>query len=324
MFKNALVYRITQWDAPALAALEERLAANRFVACGASQPESSGWVEPRGERHGALAESIGGQWMLQLCTETKAVPASAVRTQLDAQLEKIESETGRKPRGRRAREIKEEIVHQLLPRAFPKRALAPVWIDPHERRVVIGAASATRADAVVTRLVEAMGGGVVLRPLQTTLSPQAAMSAWLADQAAPAGFSLDRECELKQPDSEKAAVRYARHSLEIDEIAAHIAQGKRPTQLALTWNARVSFVLTESMAIKKLKVLDVDAASREGAARGQDSPFDADVALTTGELAPMIGALVEALGGEQDLQPAAPAGGPDAARPAANDEPMAA
>src|SRR5689334_14561599 len=101
MFKNALVYRITQWDAPAFAALEERLVAQRFVECGASQPQSAGWVEPRGERHAALAESVAGQWILQLCTETKAVPSSAVRTQLEAEAKKIEDETGRKPKGKR-------------------------------------------------------------------------------------------------------------------------------------------------------------------------------------------------------------------------------
>src|SRR4029453_17466469 len=143
------------------------------------------------------------------------------------------------------------------------------------------------------RLVEALGGGIVLRPLQTSLSPAVAMSTWLATREAPAGFTVDGDCERKQPDSEKAAVRYARHTLEIDEIAAHIEQGKVPTQLALTWNGRVSFVLTESMALKKLKVLDV-----QGDSKPEDGGFDADVALTTGELGPMIAGLVEALGGE--------------------------
>src|SRR4029453_18654292 len=102
MFKNALLYRITHWEEPALAALEDRLAANPFVECGASQPASFGWVQPRGERHGALAESVNGHWILPLCSETKAVPASAVRQQLQAPLEKIEAETGRQTRRKHA------------------------------------------------------------------------------------------------------------------------------------------------------------------------------------------------------------------------------
>jgi recombination associated protein RdgC len=319
MFKNALVYRITQWEVPAFADLEDRLGAQRFAECGASQPQSAGWVEPRGERHAALAESVAGQWILQLCTETKAVPASAVRAQLESEVRKVEDETGRKPRGRRLKELKEGIVHALLPRAFPKRAITPVWVDPQARLVVVGAASVKKADQAVTLLVDALGGGVVLRPLQTALSPAVAMSNWLASRESPAGFTVDRDCELKQPDSEKSTVRYARHTLDIDEIAGHIGQGKVPTQLALTWNDRVSFVLTEALTLKKLKLVDVP-----GQAKPEDKGFDADAAIVTGDLGPMIEALVDALGGEVE-HPAAAAAATDVTRgPAANDDVLAA
>ncbi len=323
MFKNALVYRIGSWNPPTLAELEERLAGARFLECAATQMESAGWVEPRGERHGALAESIGGHWMLTLCTESKAVPGAVVRRQLEEQLAKIEAETGRRPKGKQAKELKEQIVHTLLPRAFAKRASIPVWIDVSARLVVIGAASAKKADAVVTRLVELLGGGIVMRPLQTELAPATAMAGWLSDKEAPAGFSIDRDCELKQPDSEKAAVRYARHTLDIDEVAEHIAQGKLPTQLAMTWSSRVSFMLTETLTLKKLKLLDVALEGAGSTGKREDQGFDADVAIVTGELGPMIVDLVNALGGELAREPGVPAGA-GAARPAANNEPLAA
>ena len=317
MLKNALLYRIVSWNVPTLADVGDRLAAARFSECGATQTQSAGWLEPRGENHAALIESIGGHWILRLCTETRAVPGAVVRGELEARLDRVEAETGRRPKGKRAKEIKEEIVHDLLPRAFPKRASTAVWIDLRAKLVIIGAASAKKADAIVTRLVELLGAGIVLRPLQTGLSPAAAMSAWLSDQQGPAGFSIDRECELKQPDSEKATVRYARHRLEIAEVAGHIAEGKLPTQLAMSWNSRVSFVLTETMTLKKIKLLDVvlEGATPAGKADG----FDADVAITTGELAPLIADLVAALGGELDRENA-----PSVGTPAANDEPLAA
>lgn len=310
MFKNALIYRIAEWDQPTLAQIEERLAAARFAECGATQVESAGWVEPRGEQHGALIESVAGQLMLKLCTETKAVPGSVVKRRLEEQLRKIEADTGRKPKGKQAKELKEGIVHELLPRAFPKRATTWVWIDTAARQVVVDAASLKKADRATTMLVELLGGGLRLELLQTERSPASAMAEWLSTQDAPAGFSLDRECELKQPDSEKATVRYARHTLEIDEVAAHIQQGKLPTQLALTWASRVSFVLTESGALKKLKLLDVvlEENERRGGAR-DDGGFDTDVALITGELGQLVPALVEALGGElqRDKPPVASA-----------------
>ncbi len=314
MFKNALVYRIESWAQPTLTEIEARLSGAPFIECGATQPESAGWVPPRGDKHGILAESVGGQLVFKLCTETKAVPGGVVKQQLQTELDKIEQETGRRPKGKRAKEVKEAVVHALLPRAFPKRAETLVWVDSAAQLVWVGAGSTKKADTVVTRLIELLGGGLKLALLQTQLSPATAMAMWLTDKEAPAAFSIDRECELKQPDSEKATVRYARHTLDIDEVGEHIQQGKLPTQLALTWSNRVSFVLTEALTLKKIQLLDVvlegagvDAANAGTGARDEGA-FDADVAIATGELRLLMPALVEALGGlqERGAAPAAP------------------
>ena len=310
MLKNAFVYRIQQWDPPTLTEIESRLARGRFVECGATQTESTGWVAPRGENHAALAEDVAGQLILRLCIETRAVPGGVVKTQLQAQLDAIEQQTGRRPKGKHAREVKDAVVHALLPRAFPRRADTPVWLDRDARVVWVGAASAKRADTVVTQLVESLGGGLKLDLLQTEVSPATAMSTWLAEKEAPAGFSIDRDCELRQPDSEKASVRYARHTLDIDEVGEHIRQGKLPTQLALTWAGRVSFVLTEALTLKRIRLLDgvLEGAGIDAATAGRDdSGFDADVAIATGELRQLLPALLEALGGVHERQAAAPA-----------------
>ena len=304
MFKNALIYRIENWQQPTLPEIESRLGGARFVACGASQPESAGWVEPRGENHGALIESVGGQLILKLCTETKAVPGGVVKAEVQAKLDQIEKDTGRRPKGKIVKELKEAVIHALLPRAFPKRSDTLVWVDAKAGLVLVGAGSTKKADAVVTRLLDLLGGGLKLSLVQTAVSPATAMAAWLSDKEAPAGFSIDRECELKQPDSEKAAVRYARHTLDIDEVGEHIKQGKLPTQLALSWAGRVSFVLTEALTLKKIKLLDVVLEGASSATK-DDGGFDADVALTTGELKLLLPDLLAALGGVQERGAAA-------------------
>jgi recombination associated protein RdgC len=320
MFKNALIFRILHWEQLSLPEIEERLAGLRFVECGATQPESAGWVEPRGERHGALAESVGGHILLRLCTETKAVPGAVVKRRVEEQLDKIEAETGRRPKGKIVKELKEAAIHELLPRAFPKRGSTWVWLDTKAGLVVVDAASLKKADKATSLLIELLGGKLQLALLQTEASPASAMAEWLRTREAPAGFTLDRDCELKQPDSEKATVRYARHTLDIEEVGEHIRQGKLPTQLAMTWNDRVSFVLTETMALKKLKLLDVVLESHE--ASRDDAGFDTDVALFTGELALLIPDLVRALGGE--LQRDGPPVAAPAPAPAAADAELAA
>jgi recombination associated protein RdgC len=108
--------------------------------------------------------------------------------------------------------------------------------------------------------------------------------------------TADRDCVLKASDDSKATVRYAKHALDIAEVQAHIAAGKMPTQLAVTWDSKVSFVLMDTGCVKKLEFLDAafDGRSPEEREKG----FDADAAIVTGMLAKMLPDLVEALGGE--------------------------
>ncbi len=296
-----MVYRMVSAWTQTQAQLEEALQGGRFAPCGASQEKSVGWVEPRGQAHGALVEVVGGQWLLKLMVEVKAVPASVVRRKVQERLQQIEAATGRKPGKKEARELREEARLALLPMAFSKQSSVLVWIDPRAQLLVLDAASQARADELMTALVKAVDA-LAVQLVNTQTSATAAMSGWLSTQEAPAGFSVDRECELKAADESRAVVRYTRHALDTDEISQHIAMGKLPTRLAMTWNDRVSFVLTEALQIKKLAFLDVvfeGAAAAAGDDR--DDGFDADAAISTGELQQLIPELLEALGGEMAL-----------------------
>lgn len=293
MFKNLIVYRIAQGWAADLAAIEEALAKSPFIECGATQQKSAGWVPPRGEAHGALVESIGGQWIARLMTETKSVPGDVLARKVKEKAARIEQETGRKPGRKESKELKDEALLDLLPMAFTKQASTWVWIDPTAHLLVLDTSAQGRADEVVSMLVDSLPGPSVSL-LNMKASPQAAMAHWLATQEPPAGFSIDRECELKAADESKAVVKYGRHPLDIAEVQEHIKQGKLPTKLALTWDDRVSFVLTEGLQIKKLAFLD---SVFEGT-KADEGGFDTDVAIATGELRKLIPDLIEALGGE--------------------------
>lgn len=298
MFKNVMMYRmLSPWTATT-EQLEAALESARFVECAGSQEKSVGWLEPRGQANGPLVEVVGGQWILKLMVESKVLPASVVKRKAQEQIAHIEASTGRKPGKKEAREILDDARMSLLPMAFTKQGSTLVWIDPQAMLLVLDAGSQGRADEVMTQLVKAIDGFAV-QLINTQVSPAAAMAQWLAEKEAPAGFSVDRECELKAADESKAVVRYTRHALDTDEVSEHIAQGKMPTRLAMTWNDHVSFVLTEALHLKKVAVLDVvfEAAAALDS-DGKDDNFDADVAIATGELQKLIPDLLEALGSE--------------------------
>lgn len=292
-----MVYRLGPDGPASMAAIETALARDRFAECGLTQPLSMGWVEPRGVAHGPLIEVIDGQWLMALQTEQRILPAAVVRRRAEELAAQIEQATGRKPGKKQMRELKDQATLDLLPMSFTKRAEVRIWIAPAQRLLMIDAGSNARADLAVTQLTKSLVG-LSAQGIQTAHSASTAMTDWLATGEAPAGFAIDRDCELKAGDGEKSTVRYARHALDIDEIRGHLKAGKLPTRLALTWQGRVSFTLTESLQIKKLAFLDGVFEGRKAKA---DDSFDADAAIATGELAPLIGDLIDALGGEAPL-----------------------
>lgn len=296
MFKNATLVRATGLlNLPAALSGAE---ARSFAPCGPTQPLSYGFTPPR-EKKGAMIEVIAGQWFMAVTIETKSVPAAEVKKLLEARLDAGQELTGRRPRGKLARELKEEVVQELLPKAFPKSKLVLVWISPLDGLVVIGSTSASQVDAVLALLSEILFG-VQLTLVASKVTPSTAMAGWLVGRDGPPNFSIDRECELKQPDGEKSIVRYSRHSLDTDEVSGHIEQGKQPTRLALTWADHVSFMLTDLLQLKKIQLLDV---SLEATPDNGDA-FDADATIVAGEFGRAIGDLLEALGGE--IPPPAP------------------
>ena len=289
-----MVYRVGEGWNPTLEQIEQALDTERFVPCGASQEKAIGWIEPRGEAHGPLVEAVAGQRIFKLKIETKGVPGSVVTRKAKERSAHIEATTGRKPGKKEMRDIKEDVKMSLMPMAFSKESSVWVWIDPVANLLVMDAGSQAKADEVVTMLVKSLAG-LSVTLLNTEMSPQAAMASWLIAQESPAAFSVDRECELKAADESKAVVRYVRHPLDTDEVKQHVESGKLPTRLALTWEGRVSFSLTEALQLKKIAFLDVvfEATSTE-----KDEGFDADVAIATGELRKLLPDLLQALGGE--------------------------
>lgn len=306
MFKNLTLYRIgPDWSVD-LATFEEALSKAPFDECGATQQKSSGFVPPRGEANGALVEAVDGQWIIKLMTEQRVVPGATIKKRADEIAAQIVEQTGRKPGKKQMKELKEQALHELLPMAFTKSSSTLLWIDQENRLLMIDSASQSKADEVVMLLASTCPG-LSMSLIQTAMSPTAAMTHWLGTGEPPYNFTIDRECELKSTDEMKSVVRYGRHNLDTDEVKQHIVSGKVPTRVAMTWRSRVSFILTDSMVLKKLAFLDMVF---EGAVSvDKCETFDADVAIATGELTQLIPDLVEALGGEQTAPATPPVAG---------------
>jgi len=294
-FRNLQLYRLpVPWDV-AIDALEDQLARRRFMPCGSQDPESRGWLPPVAD--GPLVHSVGGQWLIALGIEQRLLPSSVVKQETEDRAAQLELTQGFKPGRKQMKDLKEEVTRELMPRAFTRRRKVFAWIDPKDGWFAVDVASVTRAEDVLEALRQSLDA-FPLTLVRTETSPVAAMSDWLAGGEAPAGFTIDMDCELKSVTEEKAAVRYVRHALDGEEIKAHLTDGKLPTKLALTFDDRVSFLLTEKGEIKRLQFLDVVKEESDGSGESAQELFDAHFALMTGELKRLIPAVVTALGGE--------------------------
>jgi recombination associated protein RdgC len=295
-FKNLQIYRLAPEWQPDLADFADQLARMPLQKCGSQDMQTLGWVEPRPD--GGLVHAVNGQWLIALGAEQKLLPASVVNQFARDRAREIEEAEGRRVGRKEQREIRERITEELLPRAFTRRRATWAWIDPVNRWLVVDAAAQGKAEEVLELLRKSLDT-FPAKPLQTEASPLGSMTAWVADNEAPAGFTLDQDLELRAVDEGRATVRYVRHALEGEEIRAHVAAGKAAVRLGMTWNDRISFVLDEQLQVKRLAFLDILKDENDNQADNEAERFDLDFALMSGELARLLDDLIAALGGEK-------------------------
>lgn len=295
-FKNLTVLRLDDDYALTTDQLVTHLETAQFKPCGATERKSFGWAPPI--EGGPLAHGVQRQALLKLRTEKRLLPASVINREARDKAKEIADKQGHAVGRKQMREIREAVELELLPRAFRDEAHTMVWIDPVNHWIAVDGCGA-RAEDAVEKLLKTVPD-FPIRPLRTVTSPSAAMTGWLAAGEGPDGFSIDRDCELRESVEERATVKYSRHNLGEDDVRHHIEAGKQAVRLALTHNDRVSFVLTHAGEVKRLAFLDI---VKESAAEGADSAeelFDAEFLLMAGELNALLSRLTTALGGEAE------------------------
>jgi recombination associated protein RdgC len=299
-FKNLVVYRLgAGWPRKA-EDLEGRLARQPLQKCGGFEMETRGWVCPHHE--GSYLYRQDRQWLVALGFEQKLLPGSVIREAAEEQIAKMEGMLGHPIGRRQKRDIKDKVTAELLPRALSRRRRTFAWIDTQNHWLAIDAAGAPKAEEFVETLRKTEDE-LPATLLNTQTSPAASMSRWILEGEVPGPFTIDQDLELRASDNSKASVRWSRHTLGGKDIRDHITGGKQPVRLGLTWNERISFVLTEELHVKRLSFLNIIERETGEEMENEDERFDIDFALMTGELSKMLAELVKALGGEKSAEP---------------------
>ena len=297
-FKNLQLYRFSKPFELSAEDLEAQLEQHPFKPCGSQELSSYGWVPPLGRHGSQLVHATNGYYLLCARKQEKVLPAAVVREVVEEKVEEIESQQSRPVRRKEKESIREEVMLDMLPRAFTHSRITYAYISPKEGLLVVDASSPSRAEELLGHLRQSLLSLPVV-PLTVNISPASVMTQWVSGAQVPADFVLEDACELRDPDAQGGIVRCQRQDLSADEIQEHIKAGKQVVKLAVCWDETLSCVLGEDLSIKRLRFSDVmqekrDQTSTEDAA----TRLDADFALMTLEFSRFVPRLLDIFGGE--------------------------
>ena len=281
-FRNLTLFRFpTTLD---FSQLDELLPEMQLKPVGALELSSRGFVSPFGRNEPELSHRVGEALWLTVGGEDKILPSAVVNDLLGKKLAEIEEKEGRKPGGRTRKRIKEDLVHELLPRAFVRPSRTDALLDLEHGFVAVDSSSRKNSEEFVSQIRGALGSFPAL-PLNAEVAPRNILTGWIAGEPLPEGLALGEECELKDAMEGGAVVKCQNQDLQGDEIAKHLESGKQVTRLALTLDDHLSFVLGEDLVVRKLKFLDGAVDQLENTEREDlRAELDARFALLSGEV----------------------------------------
>lgn len=303
VFSNAIIYRLT--GQIETARLEEAMADHAFAPCGSQEMSRYGWVPAAGDRDERLAYSIGAGdgdvYAIRAMEETKILPSALIKREVDGKVAEIEHQQARKVYRRERNQLKDEVVLDLLPRAFPRQQETRAIIMPQAGLLVVEAAGHARAEKLLTQLRSSIGSLPIVLP-DVKQSPSAVMSHWLEQQQPmPAGFQLLDEADLKDNLVEGGTVKVRGQDLTSSEVVAHLEAGKRVVKLGLEWDESLRFQLHEDLRITRIRQTDQFLEGREEA-DDEIARFEADLVLTAITFQRLHRDLMSAFGGEATSQ----------------------
>jgi recombination associated protein RdgC len=292
-FRNLTLFRFP--TTTKLDELESGLGECQLKPVGPLELSSRGFISPFGRDADAMSHSQGDATWLAVGGEDKILPGSVVNDMLNKKLSEIEAKEGRRPGGRTRKRIKDELVTDLLPRAFVKPSRTDALIDVGHGVVAVDTSSRKTGENVVSEIRRALGSFPAL-PLNAEVAPRSVLTGWVAGEPLPEGLSLGDECELRDPIDQGAVVKVQRMELQSDEIAKHLESGKQVTRLALNLDDHVSFVLGEDLVVRKFKLLDGAVDELESTERDDlRAELDARFILMAGEFRRLFTVLEGAL-----------------------------
>jgi recombination associated protein RdgC len=295
-FSNIFFFKFTKPFDTSQEDLEKSLAELKFTPCGTLDMSKFGWTSALGHNTNAYTHYANGNILIRAKKEEKILPSSVIKDLLEEKIANIEKAESRPVKKKEKEQIKEDIVHSLLPQAFTKSSYVNGYIDTNTQLLMINVSSKNKADDYMALLRKAIGT-LPVEPIRKDGTIEVLLTHWLKNNALPSDFSLEMEAEFKSPEEDGATVKVKQQDLTADEVTHHMETGKQVTKLALMWQDRMSFVIQDDLSIKRVKFTELikdqnDDIPNEDKLAKMDADFTL-MAAEFGEFIPYLIAQVE-------------------------------
>ncbi len=252
-FKNAIIYQLNNDTLLDKNAIEKAIKSVPFTPCGNIDTMKMGWVSPYNDNyHDDFIVDMQGHLLLRIKKETKLLPAPVIKQALLEKIDKQEQALSRKLTKNEKATLKDEVMIDLMPRAFSKYNHYWLWIDTINNRIILDTSSFKQAEDILAILRKELGA-LALTPLSIEKPVEQIMTTWVKEKLNFAPFILGDQAELKDPLEGNGIISCKNQDITSDEMMIHFDSGKWITKVKIIDERGVNFIVNNDLTLKRIK-----------------------------------------------------------------------
>ncbi|MCX8662665.1 recombination-associated protein RdgC [Gilliamella sp. B2911] len=252
-FKNTIIYQLNNDNLLDKQTIENALKSALFSPCGNLDTTKMGWVSPYDDNNlDDFIIDMQGHLLLKIKKETKILPAPVIKQALNEKIDKQEKALSRKLSKNEKATLKDEVMIDLMPRAFSKYNYYWLWIDIENKRIIIDCSSFKLAEDILAILRKELGA-LALTPLSIEKPLEKIMTTWVREKLSFPPFILGDEAELKDPLEGNGIISCKNQDITSDEMLVHLDSGKWVTKLKIIDERGINFIINPDLTLKRIK-----------------------------------------------------------------------
>lgn len=287
-FKQAQLFKLE--NSLGALELEGHLELLPFTPCSSGLPISQGWISPTEEEDTQLVYTAKEFLLICLQTEAKLLPAKILRQKLNEKIKEIQLIQDRKISYKEKNSIKQEVYNELLPKAFGVIYRDYALIDTKNNWLILNTNSAKNTESFVSFFKRSLSKIKIASPEIKKLSP--ILTDWLLNETQPESLNIEDACVLRDPKQEERVIRIQKLDLSANYVQSLIKNNFEISQMKMTWNDQVTFVLKSDFTFQSLQYQD-KLVEPYGEDKNEERSFKADFFIMSGLLTKMFSELLK-------------------------------